>query len=380
MILGFQAGGSGSYTLGGSGLLSAALQYIGYHGSGTFTQSGGTNLQADPSGGMLLARDPGTLGTYNLNGGLFVLAGGMYSGSGNANFNFSGGTLQAAATQVAVVVPTTLPTGGSNGTVDANGNTIFLAAPVSGPGGLNLIDSLGGGVLVLYTSNNYSGGTSISSGGSVQLGDPAGLGTGGLTINAGTLDLSGYSAQVASLSGGSTGTVTNGAGGLASLTVSQSDTTTFYGSIQDGIGQTALIKSGTGKLILVGTDTYTGGTSVIAGTLRILNSAAIASGTDLNVGDGTAVFPAAIVPSAVGHSSLSHISLTNAHLLAPNGNMILAVDDGMTSGDVPSGSMAMTTVPEPGALLLMLAAAGLVSLRQGYRGCVCRHSCRGKRR
>ena len=43
--LGYNAGSSGTYNLSGGGLLSAAQnEYVGYSGTGTFTQSGGTNI------------------------------------------------------------------------------------------------------------------------------------------------------------------------------------------------------------------------------------------------------------------------------------------------------------------------------------------------
>ena len=44
LSIGNSPGGSGSYSLSGSGLLSGALfEWVGYGGAGTFTQSGGTN-------------------------------------------------------------------------------------------------------------------------------------------------------------------------------------------------------------------------------------------------------------------------------------------------------------------------------------------------
>ena len=51
--IGDDFGGIGSYSLSGSGLLTAETEYVGYAGMGNFTQSGGTN---DIFGGLELGR------------------------------------------------------------------------------------------------------------------------------------------------------------------------------------------------------------------------------------------------------------------------------------------------------------------------------------
>ena len=70
--------GDASYSLSGSGLLTTPSEYIGslyiFAGTGSFTQSGGTNT----TGNLVLAQAAGSLGTYNLNGGLLLIgAGGL---------------------------------------------------------------------------------------------------------------------------------------------------------------------------------------------------------------------------------------------------------------------------------------------------------------
>ena len=47
-------GGSGSYSLTGSGVLAEAYEYVGYSGTGTFTQSGGTNGFITDYGGLFV--------------------------------------------------------------------------------------------------------------------------------------------------------------------------------------------------------------------------------------------------------------------------------------------------------------------------------------
>ena len=94
LILGYNAGGSGTYNLSGTGYLSAAgYRERGLSGTGTFTQSGGTN---NCGASLNLGYNPGSSGTYNLNGGLLILSS-LSQGSGAAAFNFSGGTLQAGS-------------------------------------------------------------------------------------------------------------------------------------------------------------------------------------------------------------------------------------------------------------------------------------------
>ena len=73
LYLGYNAGSSGAYTLSGNSLLFAnnytGCEYIGYSGTGTFTQSGGTHSQNTNGVKALdLGCNPGGSGTYNLSG------------------------------------------------------------------------------------------------------------------------------------------------------------------------------------------------------------------------------------------------------------------------------------------------------------------------
>ncbi len=144
-----------------------------------------------------------------------------------------------------------------------------------------------------------------------------------LSISSGTLDMFGARQTVAGLSGA--GTVTNSGSNLATLTVSGSNlsSSTFSGTINDGSSLVALALSGSGTLVLSGTNIYTGGTTVSGnGTLILTNNEAVADGTSLAVGDPSllALLPAAVVPA-------------------------------------PVASAAVTPVPEPGTLALLAAGA-----------------------
>ncbi len=142
--------------------------------------------------------------------------------------------------------------------------------------------------------------------------------------NGSTLDLTNVIQTIASLSS------TDGKGskvllGDGALTVGNSATTTFDGTIS-GVGG-ALIKQGSGELVLSGTNTYTGGTTVLDGTLLVTNNAGLATGSGMSVGAGApAIFGLAAAPAAPAGG---------AHAAA-----------------------AVSAVPEPGTLALLVA--GLV--------------------
>jgi autotransporter-associated beta strand protein len=293
-VLSIGGGGIGAYNLSGSGLLSTGPEVVGDSGSGVFTQSDGTNSVGTV---LILGNSAGSVGTYNLNGGLLVVAGDPFGGygivsAGSAQFNFGGGTIQASGSWFAGAnVPMTLTNSGMC-TIETNGNNVQLFSQITGPGGLLLSDT-NGGSLILYASNGYSGGTTISSG-SLQIANPYALGAGPLAVDGGTFDLSGYSVIVPSFSGAA-GTVTNNGSTLALLIVSQSGTTTtFSGSIQDGAAQTELVLSG-GILVLNGTNTYSGGTYITDGVLVLESTAAMPDNSSLIVGiEASSLFAPAV--------------------------------------------------------------------------------------
>ncbi|CAN7620933.1 autotransporter-associated beta strand repeat-containing protein [Bosea sp. LjRoot9] len=114
-------------------------------------------------------------------------------------------------------------------------DTLTLAGVVSGSG---VLQQNGGGTLILTGTNLYTGGTTINAG-ILQIGD-----------------------------GGSTGSIVGDVTNNAILAVNRSDALTLPGDIS---GTGVLQQNGTGTLILTGTNIYTGGTTINAGTLQIGN-------------------------------------------------------------------------------------------------------------
>ena len=108
--LGYNTGNVGTYTLSG-GLLSAPTgyysnatgsEYVGYSGTGTITQSGGTNAVTSY---LALGYNSGAKGTYNMlagTAGPYLIAPGFYG----TRLNQSGGTVGAGFVEVAYAAST----------------------------------------------------------------------------------------------------------------------------------------------------------------------------------------------------------------------------------------------------------------------------------
>jgi autotransporter-associated beta strand protein len=155
LYVGYVSPGNGVFALSGTGCLIAPHETIGWTGSGTFSQSGGTNTVSSLNLGILTTGS----GTYCLTGGTLIL-GSLSQGSGAATFSFGGGTLQASG-QMACLLPLTLTGIGGNANVNTAGYAVALSGQLSGPGGLN---KLGTNTLTLSAANTYSGSTTVSAG------------------------------------------------------------------------------------------------------------------------------------------------------------------------------------------------------------------------
>ena len=148
---GSSAGAVGTYNLndtyshGTTPTLSAANEYIGSNGSGTFTQSAGTNTVAS---NLTIAVNSGSRGTYSLSGGILQLGHWFYnpflhrsfflSGTvlNNGTINESGGTLQDSngGSNLTFTNSATGTVNISSGTIDAsltNNGTVNIQGTAS---------------------------------------------------------------------------------------------------------------------------------------------------------------------------------------------------------------------------------------------------------
>src|SRR6516162_8554821 len=227
-------------TIGGAGSLTKI-------GTGTLTVSGANTYR----------------GGTTVNGGTLAVSSDNNLGDSSGSLAFGGGALQFLSGFISNRA-VTLNSGG--GTFDTNGNGPLLTGSISGPGGLTKV---GIGDLTLAGASTYSGPTNVLLGtlaaGATHVFSPASAFT---VVAGGALNLNGFNQSIGSLSGD--GLVGNAGPGPAALTTGgNNSSTTFSGVIFDAPGTIRLTKAGTGTMILSGDNSYTGGTTISAGTLQL---------------------------------------------------------------------------------------------------------------
>lgn len=131
-----------------------------------------------------------------------------------------------------------------------------ISGVMSGPGSVTVV---GSPQVVFSGANTYAGGTIIN--GFLQAGAANVIPANGAVKISGFFNLNGNNQNIGTLSG-------NGNIGLGSavLTTNTSTTSTYSGIISGTGGLTVL---GSGVLILINSNTYSGGTTITSGTLRI---------------------------------------------------------------------------------------------------------------
>ena len=304
--------GGGGFVKQGTGLLTltGANTYTG----GTTVNDGTLQLGASgslASGGALtvnggtfdLNGNSQTVGTLSGTGGTIALGGGVLTTS-SANDSTLASALTGSGSLVKqgdgtlTLTGTNSYSGGTTvsggilqgntsslqGAITNNASVVFdqgvsgsYAGVMSGSGALT---KTGAGTLSLTGANSYSGGTTVSEG-TLQLGAGGSLASGGaLAINGGTFDLGGNNQTVGALSG-TGGAIALGGG---TLTANSAINTALASAIS---GSGGFVKQGSGVLTFTGTNSYSGGTTVSQGTLRLGAGGSLASGGALAVNGGT---------------------------------------------------------------------------------------------
>jgi T5SS/PEP-CTERM-associated repeat protein/autotransporter-associated beta strand protein len=313
--------------VGAPGAVAGNL-FVGYLGTGTLTiQNGG----AVSNGVGYIGYNPGSTGTVTVSG-----AGSSWTNSGALSVGILGtGTLTVAnGGTVSVSGRMTIASqAGSTGTLNVGAASGQAAVA---PGTVNAssvaFGSGTGGIVFNHTASNYIFAPTIS-------------GEGSVTVEAGTTILTGantYSGGTTVSGGTLQGTTTSLQGNItdnAAVVFNQSTNGTYAG-VMSGTG--SLTKLGTGTLTLTGANTYSGGTTVNAGTLAVSSDANLGAATGgLTFGGGTLQW---------GATFGSGRSVT---LNAGGGTFDTQANTGTLSGDI-SGSGGLTKL---GAGTLVLSGA-----------------------
>ena len=142
------------------------------------------------------------------------------------------------------------------------------------------VEQLGTGTLILSGNNFYSGGTRITAG-TLQVNNNNAVGTGAIILNGGILQPGANNLELSNnvrINATEVGGSNPGANVIGTVNVTGARTFILDGVISDGNGAGTLGKTGTGRLILNGANTYSGGTSLSGGTLGIGTSTALGTG------------------------------------------------------------------------------------------------------
>lgn len=275
-------GGQNTLTTGNTITIIGGDTIIGQNHTGVFTQSGGT-FNTSAANSLVLGQKMGSNGTFNLQGGNLTAAYTYVGFLGPGTFNQTGGSFVVSGSTAQLAIGSN----SANGAYVLSGSASLTTPQTVVSNGAN-------------TSTFTQSGTSTHTTGSLIIGNHSFLGV----PSVGTYNLDG-----GTLTTGQIGTYTNGdatstfnfnSGTLRASTSDSPGTSTFFsglttanvrnggaiidtngfnvtiaqGLLHSGIaGDNAtdggLIKSGAGTLTLTGVNTYTGGTSVNAGTLAV---------------------------------------------------------------------------------------------------------------
>jgi autotransporter-associated beta strand protein len=242
-----------------------------------------------------------------------------------------------------------------------SGNTIFAGGILANTSGRDLamvINTIGSGAVRIEGTGTYTGGTTLEQG-TLQVRSGSALGTGGLTINGGTL-ASIISPRTLSNSvtvggnftlGGSGQAITLNGGldlGGGTRVITTANSATLGGVISNG----GITKQGAAALVLNANNTYTGATTVSAGSLIVNGNQSAASGI-LTVSSG----------ATLGGSGTIGGATTISGILAPGnsiGTLTVANDVTWNSGNnwVFELGAAGPTIGSPGASDLLAITGG----------------------
>ena len=310
---------SGGNSYSGGTIIGSDIAMV---GGITTTTSGTLTIDSD----LRLGAEPGVVSPTNVRLGTATAAGVL---------NVTASTLFPATRGFTI--------GAAGGTLStSSGATVTLAGPLSGTGGFIKTSS---GTLVLSGSNTISGGITSWGGGMLEVSSDANLGAVSGTLQPAALTLAGAttSGRVRATEtftmpanrgitvnvGGTTATPLGG-----TIDVVADKTLTVAGPIT---GPGRLTKSGSGTLVLSGSSSYAGTTTVSSGTLvlsgMVTGTAAVSviAGATIVLASGNALATRPLTVSSFGTATLSPYLQTTVGGLNPNAGGLVDVGNGMVT-------------------------------------------------
>jgi len=216
-----------------------------------------------------------------------------------------------------------------------NSKTLTLSGVISGSGGITLKDNGSNGTLVLSGANTYTGVTTINRG-TLKFGTNGTIPNSDLVLaSSGSFDLNGVSGSVRSLS--EAGTLNGGTVqlGSATLTISGGWTDPKFQNSISGTGGN-LVKNGTGKLELYGTQSFSGSLSINSGTLA----------TQVNLSASVINLNSGGIFELVNNSSINELNFNGGTLTLNSKTLTLTkltLQSG-TSFDLPNPNISASAV------------------------------------
>ncbi len=291
-------------------------------GAGTWSISG-TNWTGVPDSQLNTTWFDGALAVFTGTGGTVTLDGSFQAAG--LQFTSNGYTL----------VSDPVNGGGLNigagGTFISTSNavTATISALIAGTG---ILAKQGNGTLILDGANTFSGGTDVQ-GGTLQLNTATAAGSGGITLAGGTT----------LANGGGTLAITNAITTLGAANIDSGAGQFTLDGVVDGAG--ALIKLGSGTLVLNGANLYAGGTALLSGSIQIGTNSALGTGA-LTLSGGTSLV-----------SGAADLAVANAITTLGSGT----VDSGATSLTLSGIIDGAGSIVKIGSGTLVLTGANLYS-------------------
>ena len=319
-VVGAAASSQGVINIGAAALAAAAapgtLSLTGPSPSLTLGATGGLVFNHTNTAGYVFTpgiTGAGKLSTYN---GTTILT---------ANNNYTGGTTIAGGTLQ-------LGNGGTSGAIVGNvanngilnfnrTDSVTFAGLISGSG---VVNQNGTGATILTANNTYTGGTAIAAG-TLQLGN-----------------------------GGTTGAIVGNVANNGALVFDRSNTLTFAGQIS---GSGSVSQIGAGTTVLTADSTYTGGTTISAGTLQLGSGGTSGAILGNVVDNGALTFNRSDVQTFAGQ--ISGGGVINQ---IGTGTTILTADNTYTGGTtISAGTLQLGNGGTTGAILGDVANNGALT-------------------